>query len=382
MTRPKCIECKVGVKENEKAGSVRCSQCDRWCHVGCTNLVPEALKNIWDTYDATGHHWWACEGCTKAYMSLTKRMMAYERDMAELRKEVADTTAMATAANSKVDEVVKEVEEVKKSRKDDMAATIDEATKRMSAELRERESRKDNIVVYGLNEPPFDVKGKDRKEIDTVSIQDLLDDMKVEASAKSDVKFSYRIGELMNNVHEKPRPLCVGFRSQTVKDNVFKAATNLSKSKDFYRVSIVPDLTVQQREEDKELMKECDRKNANLSEEDQGNWIFRCVGMKGTRTIARMRVHKDGARGRGGQRGRPPTTGANSLPLRGRQRTPSPPESDSETEEMNGWATVDQVASRPNKRRPSHSPGTSPDLPSQAKKASQRTQKRGKQTNN
>ena len=193
----------------ERLGSVQCSQCDRWSHSRCTNLVPEALKNLWDTHDATGHHWWACDGCTRAYMTLTKRMMAYERDMADLRREVASSAAGTKEANDKVDKVAKDVEEVKKNRKEDRSSIIAEATKRMSAELRERENKQDSIVLHGLNEPPLSVKGRARRDIDLTSIQELFDDMDVEADSSSDIKFSFRIGELKEDVCEKPRPFCV-----------------------------------------------------------------------------------------------------------------------------------------------------------------------------
>ena len=113
-------------------------------------------------------------------MTLTKRMNQWERDMANLKVTVVSNTELAKEANAKVDKVSKDVDEVVKSRKQDKANAINEATKRMSAELLEKGGKKNNAILYGLDEPPpLSVKGVDRKNSDLALIKDMFKEMEV-----------------------------------------------------------------------------------------------------------------------------------------------------------------------------------------------------------
>lgn len=356
----KCIECKENVKNTDKMGSVQCSQCDRWSHLKCTSLVPEALKCLWDTYDATGHHWWACEGCNKAYMNLTRRMNQWERDMAELKATVTSNTALAKETSAKVEKMATNMEEVAKSRKEDKADAVNEATKRMSAELLEREGKKNNAILYGLNEPPLTVKGKDRKTRDLDNIEGMFREMGVRPETSNSIKFSFRMGELDDKVTEEPRPLCIGLQNTESRDHIFEKARNLGRSKNYFRVSIVPDLTKLQREEDRALMKQADKLNSEMTEEDKKNWFYRCVGKKGERRIAKLRVRQETRGATGGRREHP---NSNHEPLGTRSHRPHPfPEnqdSDHDTSLLHGFPTPAEVANQGSKRKsPSLSSGS------------------------
>ena len=80
------------MKERERNGSIRCSQCDRWVHTGCTTLSQDLVKELWSIYDASGRHFWACEGCTSAFANMNKRMLVHEKEMAEMKLAVAKNT--------------------------------------------------------------------------------------------------------------------------------------------------------------------------------------------------------------------------------------------------------------------------------------------------
>ena len=415
MPKSKCLVCQGDVKERERDGSIKCSQCDRWIHTGCTTLSPELVKELWAIYDASGRHFWACEGCTSAFANMNKRMMMFEKEMAEMKLAVRTNAVGVKEVTEKVDKVAKDVDDAKKNRKKDNYDLIAEATKRMSAELRERESMKNNLVLHGLYEPPQSVKGRDRKTADLSMVGELFSAMSVNADTATDIKFSYRLGQISDAVYEVPRPLCIGLQSTSTRDQILQKAKNLNQTRDFYGISIVPDLTVQQRAEDKALVQEAESKNREMSEEDQGNWTYRCIGMKGQRTIARLRVNKDqeGSRPpRGGQRsrgsgnrrpaadngGRRPTadsggrgnhftphhtpfTGANRIPVQHRPQSQEPPPpgdcSDSE-EEFSGFPTIDQ-SRQTRKRHASTSPSISPGM--YPARSNQNTRKRGRGQN-
>ena len=186
----------------------------------------------------------------------------------------------------------------------------------------ERESKANNVVIYGLDEPPLDIKaGLARKEQDEQSLKDLFADISVNLEDDA-IKFSYRLGPMGLEVVEKPRPLNIGLRTKEAREKLFNKARGLKDSADFYNISIiVPDLTKQQRAEDQDLRKEADILNLDMEATDQGNWVYRCVGVKGQRTIQKFKTRQTdtsrGERGRGatshpGPTSRLPTTSAST----------------------------------------------------------------------
>ena len=352
------------MKDTDKSGSVKCSQCDRWWHgLTCTTLNAEALKCLWDTYDASGHHWWACEGCTQAYMTLTKRMNQWERDMANLKATVTTNTELAKEASAKADKAAEDIVEVNKCRKLDKNEAINEATKRMSAELLDREGKKSNLMLYGLNEPPTSVKGVERKNIDIAGVKGMFTEMNVKPETNDEIKFSFRVGELTDKVVDEPRPLCIGLRNTEARDHVLSKAKNLGKSRNFYSISIVPDLTKMQREEDRNLKNEADQKNRDMTEDERLNWNYRCIGTKGARKVVKMRVRQNGPRDlRTPHQNRQLGTNSNLEPLGSQHPPPPGTAADSESEEENnGWSTIPaQARKRPASRSPGGSSPTSP----------------------
>ena len=89
---------------------------------------------------------------------------------------------------------------------------------------------------------------------------------------EADIKFEARMGPMAPEVETNPGPYKISFRTTEVRENVFARAKNLPRTR-FKRISIVPDTTKMQRDEDRELMNEADRLNNARSEEEALNWI-------------------------------------------------------------------------------------------------------------
>ena len=411
MVQHKCLVCTNKVSENDKCGSISCSQCQRWCHATCTTprLHPETVKNLNEIWTTTGHHYWSCEGCSLAFANLTRRMSQFEKDVAGVKVNVLTNTQNIQANSDKLESVVKDVEKSKQDRVQDKADAVADATKVWSRELRERENKKCNVIIYGLAEPSPEVEsGIARKEADLEQLKSLLDDMGAIVDIKEDIKFSFRPGVLnMDTVEEDPRPLNVGFRTQENQEQLFSKARNLRNSTKFRKVSIVPDLTSLQRKEDHDLIKEAEKLNEDMSERDQGNWVYRCVGRKGQRVISKLKVRdnpmaprgglRGNSRGARGGRGRQSYSNPNLLPLgprnnfqnRDNQPINQLPETPVALDEslMHGWDNPDPT--RGAKRLPSSSPDShspdqrdqSPDL-SQARHRTSRTNANTKKQKN
>ena len=226
-----------------------------------------------------------------------------------MAKVMESSSRAAEKANKVADDLVL----VKKTLSTNKEDTIEAAKKALSMELREREARKVNVVVYGMEEPSNNVtQGWRRKEMDMEQIADMFNQLGLELAVEEDIKFAARIGELKSDQHADPRPVKLAFRSVQLRESLLANTRRLPRT-DFARVSIVPDLTELQRNEDKELTEEAEKLTEELNPEDQKNWEFRCVGRKGERVIRKVKkshnnpntmpLGQRGGRGRGGARG-------------------------------------------------------------------------------
>ena len=291
-TKSPCIKCDQQVKEQEKQGSISCCVCERWIHSKCINIDKGLLAHFMNSHKTLGRHSWGCDGCTSGFYELTIRVGAVKEELRAVKKTVDENTSKIDKVTDRVDKVEKQAAKDRVDLKQDKADIIKEASKAWSLELKDRDSKKDNIVIYGLPEPPLSLKsGIERKNSDATALTTLLTEIKVAFNSDADTRFMVRTGELNERVTAKPRPLLVGLRTSELREQVFAGARNLKESRIFSKISIAPDLTKQQRNEDKELMDEADRKNSEMTEEEALNWEFRCIGRRGQRTLSRFKIN-------------------------------------------------------------------------------------------
>jgi hypothetical protein len=189
---------------------------------------------------------------------------------------------------------VKRLEEKMK----DMEKRIEE---RMCEEMRERDIRRLNLVLHHVEEPNHRIKdGKERMEADRKECEKIFKAARARTTGEN-IKFCRRIGERGDD----PRPLLIGLNSEDEKKHLLEKARELQKTV-YKDVTIGPDLTHKQRQEEKSLREEVERKNREeITEDDVAkNLEWMLVGPRGAKRIIKG-VNKEGeVRGRG--RGRPP----------------------------------------------------------------------------
>ena len=279
-----CIVCAKNVTSN----SIACSVCDRWIHAGCSDLGKDVLKYFEAQQQQHGTHNWCCVGCNKAYATLKKEMRMMDKKSKEMEAAIKTNTDTLKVVVDDVKEIKKTAKQDRENAKKDKEDMIQQATSRISEELTEREARKGNVVIYGLPEPPPTITaGGVRMEADKEAVSDLFNALKMTAE-EEDIKFVVRIGKQSDQAGANPRPLKINFRNLKIREQLFNRARKLP-STSFNNISIVPDLTDQQRREDKEMYARAERKNAEMNDEEAENFVYRCIGRKGQRTIAKMR---------------------------------------------------------------------------------------------
>jgi hypothetical protein len=196
-----------------------------------------------------------------------------------------------------------------KERDDQIEQKLDRKEKAIFDELRQRDSRRMNVIMHGVEEiDKEDAAGSERREWDRAECLAILETLRM-GMEDSDIKFTRRLGEASGR---GPRPLCVGFFSDSERDKVLRRARELEKSK-YKDVSICADLTWKQREEEADLAKEADRRNEReLTDEDKAkNLKWAVVGAKGQKRLVKTAARPQGdprplrggwqGRGRGSQ---------------------------------------------------------------------------------
>jgi hypothetical protein len=154
--------------------------------------------------------------------------------------------------------------------------------------------------------------GTERQEFDKKSCAKIFEALGLRMTEK-DIKFCRRVGEK----GEESRPLITGFYTEMERSILLRNARYLEDT-DYSDVTVGPDLTRKQREEENELRREVERKNEELTEEDKSkNLQWALVGGKGEKRLIKT-VRKEWTRGRRASRG---TGGERGGRARQEQRT-------------------------------------------------------------
>jgi hypothetical protein len=148
-------------------------------------------------------------------------------------------------------------------------------------EMQEREVRRMNLIIHGVDEQPEDVRGnRERIEKDKTRCELIFKAMRAR-TRKDDIRFCRRLGEKSAD----PRPIAIGLENEEEKRHILTRARDL-RGTQYCDVSIVPDLTRNQRNREAKMKDEVDEKNKTLTaEEKQRNIRWMVVGRRGEKRI-------------------------------------------------------------------------------------------------
>ena len=126
-----------------------------------------------------------------------------------------------------------------------LTKTKDDGNKAMFRELRERESKADNLKIHQLQVPPGSMtRGGDKKQFDVNQVLELFEFVGCKQDASS-LKFFFRFGEKTDS--DRPRPVIMCLKDPGARKYILDN-TRLLANSIYSRVSIVPDLTPHQEE--------------------------------------------------------------------------------------------------------------------------------------
>jgi hypothetical protein len=294
-----CLACNKAFTKSD--ASIQCVICTLWIHhKPCSSVSDEGFKFLSDHLQATGTAYWACRSCIRYSQGITQRVRDMEKKLEDVHQEVKENTKGLEKVDKTVSDLKKDLDKVKETRKEETSQFI------TAEEYREREARRFNLIMHRVPESAGNT-GEDRKRADQTTCNNILEAIGLRDWA-SDIKLCRRLGER----GDEPRPLIVYLRTETTRTAILEAAKHL-RNTPFNEISIVPDLTPAQRQEEAALSVEMDRRNKEeLTEEDrQKNLQWRVVGPRGARRIIKTTARDwqppttTRGRGRGRGRGRP-----------------------------------------------------------------------------
>ena len=277
----------------------RCQAPDTWKCVDCLNLPKDMYDHLINDENCCLR--WFCESCDKKAMDLTQKVegqssekldsliMLVEKlldkltsaedaiknkcdvaDMMRLEDRVQRIEAKVMVNEKEIEprlavleEQVKSSSAVLHSDKDNAVSdeelikvVVQEEINRKSAEDRDQENRKRNIIIYRVPEKRME-NVTERKASDTVFVKDLLDGVFNSKLEDQDIERMYRLGQFTEG---KMRPLLVAFRNGELKDHIMSNLSNLKQTVDKFKgISLAHDLSPREREERKQLWKERSR---------------------------------------------------------------------------------------------------------------------------
>ena len=274
-----CLECKKAV--TKKTGGIKCNYCERWVHAKCGNISQGHLKLLSELPGAQ----WNCNPCSvvskKVAQEIKNLNLKSNQMRLDLDKNIEDMSIQKTWNTN----MEKKVEELSRD------STNNEA---VFEELRERQKRSKNLVVHQISEPPPSMsRGVDRMNHDMTKIIEVFEHLRC-PTRKEDIKFLYRPGERTEG--GRPRPIILSLKDLGAREYILSNSRMLSGT-DFNHVSIVPDLTHQQRKEEEKLRKTAEKRNSEMTQDEALNWEWVLVGVRGERELIKRRVHITGGRG-------------------------------------------------------------------------------------
>lgn len=278
-----------GCNKAATSKTVQCQSCDLWWHTTCAGISEDMYKLILATVESSSSHCWCCRVCSAMVKSLRKSVIALEKQYQELDSRVTENSSKINSMGDTVEEVKQSVDQIKKQSVEDNKRIQNE----VFLEIKQRDTRKKNLVFHKLTEPDKGLLGEDRKKQDRKQVQEILDSIKVNLSVEADTKFMYRVGEPpKDSSSSRTRPLIVGFHEQDKCEQILKKVHQL-KNTSFKHVTIVKDLTSKQREEEIELRCEAEKRNSELNEDEAENYQWRVVGPRGERQLTKVRLNTE-----------------------------------------------------------------------------------------
>jgi hypothetical protein len=247
-----------------------------WCHKACTNLSNDVFKGLEAQAREVGVAYWACRACLTFAHKVNKQLEMAELKNKEVEDKVDRVAVKADSNEARIDKLTEVVSRLTMTLETERA----ERNNLLCDELREREVRKNNLIIHGVLEANEAAHNRDRLERDKAVCGEMFKTMRIRTRPE-DLRFCRRIGQR----GQDPRPIIIGLRSEEEKKQILEKASHL-RGTQFEAVTIGPDQTKMQRQGEERLQQEAQARNRQLTAEDiENNMRWLVVGRKGEKRL-------------------------------------------------------------------------------------------------
>lgn len=275
MVNPKhpCGTCGKSAKTN----AVLCGFCDMWhhatpdCMIGCTKEAIDVLIPLCKEQSC-----WNCKKCSNVMKMLKGQLATLQKDVTSVKNDIK----VVKDKQAETDQTVKDLNENVQAMNKKVDGNTGNTKATIMSEVKNREIRKNNVIVLGLNEPPS-VQGEpleSRMKKEDATLDEVIAELKLDVGeVRSKIKYRKRLGEKKAGYQ---RPLLICFRDQAIRESVLSQSAEL-KDGPMANIRLRPDLTAMEREEDASLRREADTLNVQSPSDDQGDYRWKVVGPPG-----------------------------------------------------------------------------------------------------
>ena len=267
-----CGDCQKTVK-NDKA--LLCEVCENWFHNRCSKVSDESYEFLQSSKskDVCAFHWY-CNKCNKSVKKILNSIIDIEARLSATEDRMKNIDSRCNKVEEKTTEVFNKVQRHESAilnMESNVDKVVAEKVESVQSEILERDSRKNNIVVFGVDEST-NPDGKSRKDNDVAKFKEICDEIDVGINP-DEVVACVRLGQYdSKNERQKSRPVKIILSSETKKREILSCARKLNSSQNsqLKKIRLKPDLTPCQREEKNQLIIQLKEKQSNGED-----WIIR-----------------------------------------------------------------------------------------------------------
>ena len=243
-------ECKEGVS------AMCCNSCELWFHLNCAGMDEEVYK-ILDADKVKGIMWF-CQKCESSVAFALKTFNEVKKRQDEIEDKLNKVSDLLL-------ENVKNTEQISE-RMDKIDNLIEVRVADYFKEREEKERKKLNIIIHGIPESMKKEPG-DRKGEDTTVVKKIFSKLGVEAEVDNVI----RLGKVVENGNRLTKVVLNDFEK---KREILNNAKRLKSCQEFGRIFISPDMTREEREQDKKLRDEVKNKR-DTEQRDGYKWVIK-----------------------------------------------------------------------------------------------------------
>jgi hypothetical protein len=240
--------------------------------------LAEAFKGLEVQAKEVGTAYWACRSCMTFANKMNRQFQAVSKRQDEMEEKMENNLRDTRQNSQEIERLREELNKMKSA----LETEREEKNDMLGEELRDRETRRNNLIIHGLQEVDQNINPRERIEKDKQLCGELL--LAIGSRTRAgDLCFCRRVGER----GREARPMVIGLRSEEEKRNILDRAADLRKTR-FSNVSVGPDMTRMQRRAEDQLAKEVEKRNKQLTTEDrEKNLRWMVVGRRGEKRMVK-----------------------------------------------------------------------------------------------